>query len=133
MALAEGVIVTALKQARAQRRPLRRVVVRVGELQQIDTEVFADCLAAVRADDEPLLAGARIDVEAEAAVLGCRACDARFGFADLAAPPGPEEREAIHFVPELAHAWVRCPACGSPDFAVRGGRGVHIEAIELEP
>ena len=40
--------------------------------------------------------------------------------------------EAIHFVPELAHAFMRCPDCGSPDFEVAAGRGVAISGIEGE-
>ena len=38
----------------------------------------------------------------------------------------------IHFVPELAHAYLRCPDCSSADFEVLGGRGVSIDAIEGE-
>ena len=42
-----------------------------------------------------------------------------------------ETREAIHFLPEAAHAFVRCPSCGSPDFAVSKGRGVSIKSIDI--
>ncbi|MEM4169637.1 MAG: hydrogenase maturation nickel metallochaperone HypA, partial [Thermoproteota archaeon] len=38
--------------------------------------------------------------------------------------------EAIHFLPEVSHAYVKCPNCGSPDFEVTGGRGVWIESIK---
>ena len=43
-----------------------------------------------------------------------------------------QEREAIHFLPESAHAYLRCPGCGGPDFVLAAGRGVSIEAVELE-
>ncbi len=42
---------------------------------------------------------------------------------------GENEQEAIHFVPEAAHAFIRCPACGSPDFEISKGRGVWVERI----
>jgi hydrogenase nickel incorporation protein HypA/HybF len=42
------------------------------------------------------------------------------------------EREAVHFLPEAAHAYLRCPRCGSVDFDVAAGRGVSIVSIELE-
>ena len=42
---------------------------------------------------------------------------------------GANEREAIHFVPESAHAFLRCPACKSPDFEISKGRGVWVERI----
>ena len=39
-------------------------------------------------------------------------------------------REAIHFVPEIAHTYIKCPKCGSPDFEVVQGRGVWLESIK---
>jgi Zn finger protein HypA/HybF involved in hydrogenase expression len=38
--------------------------------------------------------------------------------------------EAIHFIPELSHAFVRCPECGSPDFIILAGRGITLERVE---
>jgi hydrogenase nickel incorporation protein HypA/HybF len=40
-----------------------------------------------------------------------------------------EAREAIHFLPEAAHAYIRCPKCGSPDFEILSGRGVWLESV----
>ena len=41
-------------------------------------------------------------------------------------------REAVHFVPELARAFMGCPGCGSADFDVTAGRGVSVASIEGE-
>jgi hydrogenase nickel incorporation protein HypA/HybF len=38
--------------------------------------------------------------------------------------------EAIHFVPEVAHTYIKCPSCGSPDFEIVEGRGVWLENIK---
>jgi hydrogenase nickel incorporation protein HypA/HybF len=38
--------------------------------------------------------------------------------------------EAIHFVPEIAHVYVKCSKCGSPDFEVLGGRGVWLVSVK---
>ncbi|MCK4582169.1 hydrogenase maturation nickel metallochaperone HypA, partial [Candidatus Bathyarchaeota archaeon] len=38
--------------------------------------------------------------------------------------------EAIHFVPEMAHVYIRCNECGSPDFEVAEGRGVWLATIK---
>ena len=43
-----------------------------------------------------------------------------------------EQSEAIHFIPEVAHVYIRCPECESPDFEFVKGRGVWIESIEGE-
>ena len=131
MALAEGVLMTALDQGRSQNRAVRRMRVWIGQLQQIDLEVFRDCLAGVREKDEPLLQGMEIELMNETVGFTCRACERTYGLQDMAPPPGEDELEAIHFVPELAHSYIRCPDCQSPDFEVTQGRGVWIESIEM--
>lgn len=37
--------------------------------------------------------------------------------------------EAIHFLPEVAHTFISCPNCGSPDFRVTAGRDVSVVSI----
>jgi hydrogenase nickel incorporation protein HypA/HybF len=132
MALADAVIRTALEVA--EDRGLRRVTrlgVRVGELQRIDREAFRFCLDELRAASEPtLLAGAEIAVATEPARFACRGCELQFGLADTRGADEEREAEAIHFIPELAHAFLDCPRCHSPDFDVTEGRGVSIDALE---
>jgi hydrogenase nickel incorporation protein HypA/HybF len=43
-----------------------------------------------------------------------------------------EVAEAIHFIPEIAHTYMRCPRCHSPDFEVIAGRGVWVAALQGE-
>jgi hydrogenase nickel incorporation protein HypA/HybF len=38
-------------------------------------------------------------------------------------------QENIHFIPEVAHVYVKCPRCESPDFEVLKGRGVWINKV----
>ena len=129
-ALAEGVLDTALNVAteRGMRR-LDKIVVRIGQLQQIQKEVFAQSLEQVLPDDERVNAAAFELVE-EAAALRCRACGHEFALGTALEKLDHDETEAIHFVPDLASAWIHCPQCDSPDFAVSRGRGVWIETIE---
>lgn len=128
-ALAEAVI-EATSSALAGRDPscLKSVNVRIGELQGIDRGVFDFALSSLR--KEKPFGGASFTLETEPAALCCRACGTEWG---LAQSPGltPENREAIHFLPEAAHAFVRCPSCGSPDYEVARGRGVSIESIGI--
>ena len=51
-------------------------------------------------------------------------------FIDLLAELNEEAREAVHFVPEIAHTFMKCPRCGSPDFEIVTGRGIWIESIK---
>lgn len=129
LALADAVVKTALSVAAdAGLTRISRIVVTVGELQQIDRDTFAYLLTEVMPGTDSRLASAEFVVEDEAAGFRCRACGTGFE----ASPPGDDAGEAVHFVPELAHAYLRCPGCGSPDFDIVAGRGVTLRTVEGE-
>jgi hydrogenase nickel incorporation protein HypA/HybF len=130
-ALAQAVIDTALQTAgEAGISRITKITVRVGELQGIDADSFAFALQEVLPVTEVPLADAVITVEHEPAQFRCRPCQHTFSPAEARASSGDEESEAIHFVPELAHAFLRCPHCQSPDFEVVTGRGVTLQSVE---
>ena len=132
-ALAAGVIDTATELARKERfLRLTRVVVRIGELQRIEPEVFRQALETMRPGDDPRLASTDFELQLEPAGFACRKCGHEFARGAVGAGLDPERLEAIHFIPELAHAFLRCPRCASPDFEVRRGRGLSLETIEGE-
>lgn len=126
-ALAEAVLDSVRAQA-AGRRVLR-VVLRLGELQSIDPEVLLGGLQALAAGTA--LEAAAFATETEPAELACLACGRQWGLRELPLDGG-DQAEAVHFLPEAMHAYLRCPGCGSPDLRVRSGRGLTIASIELE-
>jgi len=137
-ALAEGVIETALRVAEERGIDrVRAVRVRMGRLQQIDPDIFAFALGELVKGQPPRIRDAAFEFEHEPAAFECRRCGTKWTL-DAApefsgeAPEAldEEEKEAIHFVPELAHVYLRCPSCGSPDFQVAAGRGVWLAAVE---
>jgi hydrogenase nickel incorporation protein HypA/HybF len=131
MALAEAVVAAAVETAEKHGiSRITRIEVRVGELQQIERETFRFAIEAVIPAEEPRLAGAVLDVQDDPAAFLCRRCGRDFGMAQTGGPTDRDASEAIHFLPELAHAYLRCPACSSPDFEVTAGRGVRLGAIE---
>jgi len=131
MALAEAVV-TASLEAAAQNGVLKitRIEVRVGELQSIEADAFRAAIEDLVAVHAGAAAGAVVDVAIDPARFRCRPCGRAFGLADTGGPGSEDASEAIHFIPELAHAFLRCPACASPDFEVTAGRGVSLGAIE---
>jgi len=130
-ALADAVMKAALRAARdAGIDHIELITVRVGELQQIRTDLFEFSLAEVLPASDPAFEGARFVVEEEPVRFRCRVCEREFGRPDLEEAGDPDEMEAIHFIPELSHAFVRCPGCGSPDFVILAGRGVTLERVE---
>ena len=129
-ALAEAVVATVEKLRREHGGlPVLGVKVRFGELQKIEMEAFQEGL---RAASSGLPYGPEVfSFLGEPASFACRACGREWPLAG-AAGLGEEEREAIHFLPESAHVYLRCPSCGSPDFEVASGRGVTIESVVLQ-
>jgi len=128
-ALADAVVEAAAA-ALGDRDPscLRGVTVLLGELQAIDQEIFTFALETILADKH--FPAGIFRLETENAVFGCQSCGKEWDL-DAAADLGPEQREAIHFLPESAHAFLRCPSCGSPDYRLQKGRGVSISSLEV--
>ena len=129
-ALAEAVI-EATSAALGARDPscLRGVTLSVGELQAIDHEILSFALNTLL--EERPFRGARYRLETEPARFRCGSCSAEWTLPEMK-DLGEETREAIHFLPEAAHAFIRCPRCASPDYQVQAGRGVHIVSLTLD-
>ncbi len=128
-ALAEGVILTALKVA--EEKKAKRVLgirVRLGELQQVDTAVFKAALKELARGTK--IEKSRVDFEPGKAQFKCNRCGRVWGFKEMKI--GAEESEIIHFVPDVVHVYSRCPSCESPDFSIEQGRGVWVESIKVE-
>ena len=125
-ALAEGVVNTATKIAEDEGLvEVTEVSVRIGELQQVEHEVFRFALEQLRT---PIMKGAGFVLESIPARLKCRVCGEEWGFSTDALDE--DVSEAIHFVPEMAHVYLKCPRCGSPDFEVSEGRGVWLSSVK---
>jgi len=130
-ALAEAVVSAALREAdKAGIVRIEAIEVAIGELQRIRLEIFEFALKEVLPSDEPRLASVAMRLTIEPARFCCRGCRLEFGLRETEGPGNATEAEAIHFIPELAHAYLRCPGCGSPDFELREGRGVVLRRIE---
>lgn len=125
-ALAEGIIKTADRFAEEQGLDeVTEVTIKVGELQQVEHEIIEFALDQLRT---PRMKGARFVIEAVPARFKCRKCGHEWGFES--SEVDKETGEAIHFVPEMAHVYLKCPKCGSTDFEVTEGRGVWLATMK---
>lgn len=130
-ALAEAVISSVLKAAEEEGLgEITKIKIKMGELQQMDIEVFEFALREISQPQRPIMRKAKIELETEEAILKCRACGHEWLFSEAIKGLSEEQSEAIHFIPEVAHVYIRCPKCESPDFEFVKGRGVWIESIE---
>ena len=125
-ALAEGVISTAARFAEENGlTAVTEVVVMVGELQQVEHEVLMFAFEQLKT---PLFKNADFVLKTQPARFRCRNCGHEWGF--TVEGMTEEVSEAIHFVPEMAHVYIKCSECGSPDFEVTEGRGVWLATIK---
>lgn len=126
--LAQAVIYTAIEyQKKNKLKKINEIKIKLGELQQIDREIFEFALKEI-AHLKKIKAS--IKIKTEKAILKCRVCAHKWKFSEAIKKLDGDKREFIHFVPDLVHVYLRCPKCKSPDFEIIRGRGVWVESIK---
>ena len=131
-ALAESIVFAVNEEAeREALRELSLIKIKIGELQQIDLEIFNYALESVLPLSRLPLDMGKLTVEIQESLLQCQICRRRWNYREALNQLPEDDVEAIHFIPEMAHIYLRCPECGSPDFTIaEEGRGVWIASIE---
>jgi len=125
-ALAEAVITAALEIAEKEGlKEISEINIRIGELQQIEADIFEFALSQLKSDK---LKNAKILINTAKAEFRCRICGTKWFFEKNNV--NKDTAEAIHFIPEVAHTYIKCPSCRSPDFEIVEGRGVWLENIK---
>jgi len=124
-ALAEAVISTVSQIAEKEGlKEVAEVKIKVGELQQIELDILEFALSQLKTLK---LKNVKFHVKTIKAELKCRVCGHEWIFRKEKI--NEEMAEAIHFVPEIAHTYIKCPKCGSPDFEILKGRGIWLESV----
>jgi len=125
-ALAEAIISAASQIAEEEGlREITEVKIKVGKLQQIEIDTLEFVLSQIKPTN---FKNTKYTIETVEAELKCRICGCNWTFGKERLEE--DAKEAIHFVPEIAHTFVKCPKCGSPDFEILQGRGIWLESIE---
>jgi hydrogenase nickel incorporation protein HypA/HybF len=128
-ALAEAVVAKAAEVARERGiAAVHEVVVGLGELQAVDRSAFELGLSIAQRD-APELVETSFVFQVDPARCACRPCGHAWALGDSLAGLPEDERESVHLLPEVVSLYVTCPRCSSPDFAVVGGRGVSLVAV----
>jgi hydrogenase nickel incorporation protein HypA/HybF len=127
-ALAEAILVSAKQVAEQENlKTVTEVTIKVGELQQAEPQILRFALSQMKADND-IFKNTKFHILKAKSTLKCRVCATTWHFnlkkLDKATA------EAIHFVPEVAHTFIKCPKCGSPDFEIVSGRGVWLQDIK---
>lgn len=100
----------------------KKVIVYMGELQAIDMEVFKFAMEEILKQNKK-----KIDfkIVVEESEFKCNSCGKDFSMSEVK-KKSEEEKENIHFIPEMVKAFVKCPKCKSIDFEIIKGRGVSL-------
>ena len=140
-ALAEAVISTAIEEAKKNNfEQVTEIEISIGELQQIEEKPFLfgfeELLKEKDNENEnndkpnnPVNTNTKITLKKENAILKCKSCNTKWDYSNALSKLDEEKVESIHFVPEVSHAFIKCPKCNSPDFEITSGRGVWIKNI----
>ena len=125
-ALAEAVIAAASQIAEKEGlKKVTEVTVKVGELQQVELNILKFAFSQLKPAS---FKDAKFRITRAKTTLKCRACGNMWLFKKQKLDKSTAE--AIHFVPEVAHTYIKCSKCGSPDFEISEGRGVWLENIK---
>ena len=125
-ALAEAIIASAKQIAEQEKlKEVSEVIIKVGELQQVEPPILRFALNQMKPD---IFRKAKFRILRAKSTLKCRVCGTAWEFSSVKMDKATAE--AIHFVPEVAHTYVKCPKCGSPDFEIVSGRGVWLESVK---
>lgn len=132
-ALADAVVSTAAKVAEKEKlSEITEIKIGLGQLQQIETNIFEFAIREIIRSQKTVFKKTKIVLQVQKAVMKCRNCGKKWASAAVVERLDSTDSEAIHFVPEVAHAYIRCPECKSPDFEIAQGRGVWINSISGE-
>ena len=125
-ALAEAILTSAKQIAEQEKlKDVTEVTIKVGELQQIEPSILRFALSQMKTE---IFKNAKFHILKAKSTLKCRVCATTWQFSLKKLDKATAE--AIHFVPEAAHSFVKCPKCGSPDFEIVSGRGVWLQDIK---
>ncbi len=125
-ALAEAVLASARELAEKEKlKEVSEVTIRIGELQQVEVSILRFAILHMK---QGILKNTKFRILKAKSTFKCRVCGTTWKF-DIR-KMGNETAEAIHFIPEVAHTYIKCPNCGSPDFEIVSGRGTWLENIK---
>lgn len=130
-ALADGIVRTAIEFANMHgKKKILAIRVVLGELQDVNEEILKFAIDEIKKGT--IAEDADVEFVLEEAEFRCRNCGHEWKLKDVKKNFSERIKEDIHFIPEVVHAFLACPECGSRDFEVVKGRGVYLSAIKVE-
>ena len=130
LSLVEGIIEAVQETARDSGGKVKSFKVRVGELAEFDIRLIRELLVELKRGTQ--LEQARAVVLRERSRVRCLSCNSEWDFDDLVGPLQRDEREMVHFLPELLSSYSKCPSCSKSYLEIEQGRSVRVAEVELD-
>jgi hydrogenase nickel incorporation protein HypA/HybF len=112
-------ILEILKQKNKTLNELKEVILAIGEIQNIDIDIFLQSL-------QEYLLNIKISYKIIKAKIRCNKCLNEWYYSDSLNILNEDQKESIHFIPETIYLFIRCNKCNSNDFEIIDGRGIFI-------
>ncbi|GBC72115.1 hydrogenase nickel incorporation protein HypA [Candidatus Calditenuaceae archaeon HR02] len=125
--IAVGVVDSLKNFSKSSGRRVKSFRVFVGELSMLNLEVLRGALEKLIKHSDA--ADAVFSVEVERARVICGSCGYVMSFGEVVEDLDDQEKEVIHFLPELIASYGACRICGSKDLRIESGRGVSIRDV----
>lgn len=130
LVLVEGLISEVRELAHQKKGRVIGFKIAIGELAQFENSLIEELLFQLVKGTE--LETAKIVIEIEKSEVRCLYCGANSGFRELIAPLSENDKEMVHFFPELINAFSKCPKCENHDLEIKKGRSVRLVEVELD-
>jgi hydrogenase nickel incorporation protein HypA/HybF len=130
LSLVQGIVDAVQETARERKGTVTSFKVEVGELSQFDFRLIRQLLADV-VKGTPL-ESAKVILKREKCIVRCLGCGSRWDFGQLAGALSDEEKEMVHFLPELISSCSKCPSCSKSYFEIEAGRSVRVAEVVLD-
>lgn len=130
LSLVQGIVDAVQETAREKGGKVTGFRIKVGELSQFDIRLIRQLLADLTRGTS--LDGAKVLVEKERCRVRCLGCGSSWDFKQLAGTLSAEEKEMVHFLPELISSCSKCPSCSKSYFEIESGRSVKLAEVILD-
>jgi len=130
LSLVQGIIDAVEETAEERGGKVKSFKIGVGELAQFDVRLIRQLLDDIRKGTP--LEDARVVVEPEKSKVKCMGCGKSWAFQELVGSMSGDEREMVHFLPELLSSFSKCPSCSKSYFEIAEGRSVKVIEVVLD-
>ena len=130
LSLVNGILQAVEETAREEKGRVRSFKVGVGELAQFDLRLVRQLLVDSRRGTQ--LQDVEVAVEVEQSKIRCMSCGKEWSFRQLSGQMSEEQKEMVHFLPELLSSFAKCPSCSRSFFEIEEGRSVRLVEVVFD-